>query len=216
MSSIDGSAVQDPLLTRVTPCPYQASTTPCSNFLLHSSTFEHCSSHLPPRNLLLCSRQNHTHTHDHKHTPSGVFSKPSPTQPHGWYHHPSQFRALLPSLRPVTPLSKAATASSLPYISPFGATPGKLTSCTQFSSPKQTPPVLQGNHPTPPQLSQLIKSRPFIRIRWVGMRRWSISDMARPNSTCRTCQSPPYTSSIINAQYGSDTERNTEITMCIW
>lgn len=33
--------------------------------------------------------------------------------------------------------------SSFPYILPFGATLGKLTSCTQFSSPKQTPSILR-------------------------------------------------------------------------
>lgn len=80
----------------------------------------------------------------------------------------------------------SAKHSSFPYRSPFRAHPGKLSSYTQFSSPKLTPFILQGNHPTPPQLSQLLKPRPFIRIRWVGRRQCSTSEMARLDSASRT------------------------------
>lgn len=147
--------------------------------------------------VLLSTVASASHPETYSSAPGKITPAPMTTNTHPVVHFlhlllsPMAVATTLPSSESYSPPSDQphhwAKPSSFPYTSPFGASPGRQTSCTQFSSPKQNSSILQGNHPTPLQQSQLIKPRPFIRIRWVGTRWWSISDMARPDCTWRTC-----------------------------
>lgn len=111
--------------------------------------------------------------------PQGAHSAPGRATPisattNSWWHYlPPSPKAGSTSFPPRSsaPLPRQAPSQQSPLLMYHLLEPDLAKELPEHSLARlNTVSILQGNHPAPPQLSQIIKPRHFIRIRWVGKR----------------------------------------------